>query len=144
MCIALLHTARMQHRVAHWQGGNPAAADELLLAIGERLEHVTRKTLSGFPAVRVWTETANVVQGSLFRLLNLRRKQTVSSDGTRLLTKAGPRRRSPSSFRSTNALSGPLAGGLRDAQSVRRRLATTPLIASVRVRIVAATPQRKT
>jgi RNA polymerase sigma-70 factor (ECF subfamily) len=75
-----LDTARMQHCVARWQAGDPAAADDLLRAIGRRLEHMARKMLRGFPAVRGWAETPDVLQGSLLRLLNtLRRLQPEST-----------------------------------------------------------------
>jgi RNA polymerase sigma-70 factor (ECF subfamily) len=75
-----LDTLQLHHCVARWQAGDPAAADDLLRAIGRRLEHLTRKMLRGFPNVRGWAETPDVLQGSLLRLLNtLRRLQPEST-----------------------------------------------------------------
>jgi RNA polymerase sigma-70 factor (ECF subfamily) len=69
-----LDTARMHHCVERWQAGDPAAADDLLRAIGKRLEHMARKMLRGFPAIQSWAETPDVLQGSLLRLLNTLRR----------------------------------------------------------------------
>jgi RNA polymerase sigma factor (sigma-70 family) len=66
----VLDTVRLQHCVERWQSGDRDAADELLRAVGNRLEHLTRRMLRGFPNVRSWAETADVLQGSLLRLLN--------------------------------------------------------------------------
>jgi len=60
----------MQRCVERWQAGDRAAVDELLRALGTRLEYLARKMLRGFPNVREWAETADVLQGSVFRLLN--------------------------------------------------------------------------
>jgi RNA polymerase sigma-70 factor (ECF subfamily) len=80
MSDAPLDTLRMRRCIQRWQVGDPAAADELLRGIGRRLEHLTRKVLRTFPAVRGWAETADVLQGSLLRLLNtLRRIQPKST-----------------------------------------------------------------
>src|SRR5438034_560206 len=65
-----LDTLHMNHCVGRWQAGDAAAADELVRAVAQRLEHVTRKMLRGFPTVRGWAETGNVLQGSLLRLLH--------------------------------------------------------------------------
>jgi RNA polymerase sigma-70 factor (ECF subfamily) len=71
----------MQHWVERWQAGDAGAAGDLLGAVGQRLEHLTRKMLRGFPAVRGWAETADVLQGSLLRLLNTLRR--IQPDSTR-------------------------------------------------------------
>src|SRR5262245_36460714 len=69
-----LDTLRMHRCVKRWQAGDPEAADDLLRAVGRRLEHLTRKMLRGFPAVQGHAETADVLQGSLLRLLNTLRR----------------------------------------------------------------------
>jgi RNA polymerase sigma-70 factor (ECF subfamily) len=75
-----LDTVHMHQCVQRWQDGDPEAADALVRAVGRRLEQLTRKMLRGFPAVHACTETADVVQGSLLRLLNtLRRFQPEST-----------------------------------------------------------------
>jgi RNA polymerase sigma factor (sigma-70 family) len=74
MSDAPLDTVRMQRCVQRWQAGDPDAADDLLRIVGQRLEHITRKMLRGYPAVRGWVETADVFQGSMLRLLNTLRR----------------------------------------------------------------------
>jgi RNA polymerase sigma factor (sigma-70 family) len=73
-------TVHLQRCVRRWQTGDAEAADALLRTVGQRLEQITRKMLRGFPAVHACTETADVLQGSLLRLLNtLRRVQPEST-----------------------------------------------------------------
>src|SRR5436190_7445893 len=67
-------TCQMHRCVERWQAGDVTAADDLLRAIGPRLEHLAHKMLRGFPVVRGWTETADVLQGSLLRLLTTLRR----------------------------------------------------------------------
>jgi RNA polymerase sigma factor (sigma-70 family) len=72
------HTVQMHRCVERRRAGERAAADELL---GDRLEHLARKMLRGFPAVRRWAETGDVLQGAVLRLLNCLRE--VRPAGTR-------------------------------------------------------------
>ncbi len=65
-----IDTIHMRDCVQRWQAGDRAAADQLLQAAAARLENLTRKMLRGFPNVRDWAETVDVLQGSLIRLLN--------------------------------------------------------------------------
>lgn len=62
-------TIQLQRWIELWQAGDATAADELLQAAAQRLEHLTRKMLRGFPNVRVGAETNDVLQGALIRLL---------------------------------------------------------------------------
>jgi RNA polymerase sigma-70 factor (ECF subfamily) len=64
-----LDTVRLQDCVERWQRGERAAADELLLAVSARMEQLARRMLRGFPNVHTWADTADVLQGSLLRLL---------------------------------------------------------------------------
>jgi RNA polymerase sigma-70 factor (ECF subfamily) len=63
------------------RAGDPAAADELFRRLGERLERLARKMLRGFPAVRRWEGTGDVLQNASLRLLQALRK--VRPDSTR-------------------------------------------------------------
>ena len=76
-----IDTVYLHRCVERWQVGDRAAADELLQAVAARLEHLTRKMLRGFPRVRDWAETVDVLQGSLIRLLNTLRQ--IRPDSTR-------------------------------------------------------------
>jgi RNA polymerase sigma factor (sigma-70 family) len=67
--------------VARWRAGDRAAADELFRASASRLERLARKMLRGFPAVRGYADTSDVVQGACMRLLAALR--SVSPTSTR-------------------------------------------------------------
>jgi RNA polymerase sigma-70 factor (ECF subfamily) len=51
------------------RAGDRAAADELFRHLGTRLERLARQMLRGFPAVRRWEETNDVLQKAVLRLL---------------------------------------------------------------------------
>jgi RNA polymerase sigma-70 factor (ECF subfamily) len=70
-----MDTLRMHHCVERWRSGDRAGADELLRALGTRLEGLARKMLRSFPNVRSWAETADVLQRSVLSLLNTLQKQ---------------------------------------------------------------------
>jgi RNA polymerase sigma factor (sigma-70 family) len=74
MSDPLIDSGHMQDCVERWQIGDRAAADELMRMVAPRLEHLTRKMLRGFPVVRDWNDTADVLQGSILRFLNTLRK----------------------------------------------------------------------
>jgi RNA polymerase sigma factor (sigma-70 family) len=75
-----LDTLQLHACVERWQAGDRAAADELLRRVSGRLEHLARRMLNRFPNVRSSAETADIVQGSLLRLLQtLRRVQPEST-----------------------------------------------------------------
>jgi RNA polymerase sigma-70 factor (ECF subfamily) len=74
-----LNTVQLCHWVEQWQRGDRAAADDLLRTVSGRLEHLSRRMLRGFVQIRGQVETADVVQGSLVRLLNMLRGQRPSS-----------------------------------------------------------------
>jgi RNA polymerase sigma factor (sigma-70 family) len=69
-----LDTVRLHQCVMRWQGGDTEAANTLVRLVCQRLEHMTRKMLSRFPNVHACTETVDVLQGSLLRLLNALRQ----------------------------------------------------------------------
>jgi RNA polymerase sigma factor (sigma-70 family) len=51
------------------QAGDTAASDELLRAVGERLERLACRMLRSFPNVRRLADTGDVYQEAIFRLL---------------------------------------------------------------------------
>jgi RNA polymerase sigma factor (sigma-70 family) len=79
MSDAPLDTLRMRHCIERWQAGDPQGIDDLLRTLCQRLEHITRKMLRGFPAVRANMETSDVLQSSLLRLLNALRQIQANS-----------------------------------------------------------------
>jgi RNA polymerase sigma-70 factor (ECF subfamily) len=75
-----LHTVQLHQYVQRWQAGDSAAADQLFRAIASRLEKLARRMLRGYPSVRHWADTGDVMQGAVWRLLNtLRRMQPPST-----------------------------------------------------------------
>jgi RNA polymerase sigma factor (sigma-70 family) len=76
-----INTVQMHCCVERWQAGDRTAADELVQMVAARLELLTRKMLRGFPRVRDWAETVDVLQGSLIRLLHT--LQEMRPDSTR-------------------------------------------------------------
>jgi RNA polymerase sigma-70 factor (ECF subfamily) len=74
-------TSHLLGLVDRMRAGDPAAADELFRRLGERLERLARKMLRGFPAVRRWEQTVDLVQKASLRLLQALR--TVRPDSTR-------------------------------------------------------------
>jgi RNA polymerase sigma factor (sigma-70 family) len=65
-----LDTVRLQSWIQRWQAGDRDAADELIQACAGRLELLARKMLRAFPTVQGQTQTEDVLQGCLVRLLN--------------------------------------------------------------------------
>jgi RNA polymerase sigma factor (sigma-70 family) len=60
---------QVQAYLERLRAGDRAARDELLRHVAGRLERLTRKMLAGFPGVRRWEQTGDVLQGALVRLL---------------------------------------------------------------------------
>ncbi len=65
----LLDTAQLHAWLECLRAGDPAGADGLLRATAGRLERLARHMLHGFPAVRRWADTGDVLQNALLRLL---------------------------------------------------------------------------
>jgi RNA polymerase sigma factor (sigma-70 family) len=74
-----LKTTELHDLVDRIQAGDKQAADALIRRSAERLEGLARKMLRGFPAVRRWEETGDVLQNSLTRLLRSLRSVTPDS-----------------------------------------------------------------
>lgn len=62
-------TLHLHHWVERLHAGDLIAGNELLHAVGGRLEWLARKMLRGRPAVRRWVDTDDVLQNALLRLL---------------------------------------------------------------------------
>jgi RNA polymerase sigma-70 factor (ECF subfamily) len=60
---------RLQGYLERMNAGDPAAREELFRHVAGRLERLTRKMLQGFPGVRRWEETGDVLQNAVVRLL---------------------------------------------------------------------------
>jgi RNA polymerase sigma-70 factor (ECF subfamily) len=60
---------QLNHWVDRLRAGDRAASDELLRAVGSRLERLARKMLGRFLAVHRWAQTDDVLQNALVRLL---------------------------------------------------------------------------
>ncbi len=70
---------RLQNCIARMNAGDAAARDELLQHAGARLERLAHKMLQGFPRVRRWEDTGDVLQNALLRLLQSLREVKVES-----------------------------------------------------------------
>jgi RNA polymerase sigma-70 factor (ECF subfamily) len=79
MSDSSLQTIQLHAYVQRWQAGDVSAANELFDTIGQRLEHLARRMLRGYPNVRCWADTADVFQGAVCRLLNTLRKLNPTS-----------------------------------------------------------------
>ncbi|MGE3804535.1 MAG: RNA polymerase sigma factor [Gemmataceae bacterium] len=64
-----LHTTQMLELLDRIRGGERAAEDELIRHVVSRLELLTRHMLLRFSSVRRWSDTDDVLQDSLVRLM---------------------------------------------------------------------------
>lgn len=69
MANPTLDTLWLHDRVARLRDGDRAAADELLRLVSARLERLARRMLRDFPIVRNGSDTGDVVQGAMLRLI---------------------------------------------------------------------------
>jgi RNA polymerase sigma-70 factor (ECF subfamily) len=68
------NTPALHERLDRWRDGDRQAADEILLITRARLEKLAARMCQSFPNVRNWTETGDVLQGSLMRLFRTLQK----------------------------------------------------------------------
>jgi RNA polymerase sigma factor (sigma-70 family) len=61
-------TLQFQMRIDRLRAGDTSARDELLTLACERLGRLARKMLKGYPRVRRWEETGDVLQNATLRL----------------------------------------------------------------------------
>jgi RNA polymerase sigma-70 factor (ECF subfamily) len=64
-----VNTLQLNAWVERIRAGDLSARDELLRAVGNRLERLARKMLGRFPNVHRWADTGDVLQNALLRLL---------------------------------------------------------------------------
>lgn len=76
MSDSSLNSVLLQNCLERWQAGDREAANELLKIAGKRLEKLARRMCRSFPNVRDWTETGDVLQNSLIRLLRTLRNMS--------------------------------------------------------------------
>jgi RNA polymerase sigma-70 factor (ECF subfamily) len=62
-------SVQLQAHLDRMLAGDGAAREELFRHAAGRLERLTRKMLQGFPGVRRWADTDDVLQNALMRLL---------------------------------------------------------------------------
>ena len=74
-------TAQLHHYLDRIRAGDQEAADALMLKVCARLERLARHMLRGFPGVKRWADTDDVLQSALVRLL--RALQAVRPETTR-------------------------------------------------------------
>ena len=73
-------TSQLLRWLERMRAGDRVAGDELFRHLGGRLERLARQMLRGFPAVRRWEGSGDVLQSASLRLL--RSLQEVSPDST--------------------------------------------------------------
>jgi len=76
-----LNTVQLHHYLDRLREGDREAADALLRRVGDRLERLAHHMLKGFPNVRRWADTGDVLQNALMRLL--RTLGALRPEGTR-------------------------------------------------------------
>jgi hypothetical protein len=64
-CESTFDTLRLHGYLDRFQTGDQDAADALLRATCGRLENLARKMLKGFPNVKRWADTDDVLQNAL-------------------------------------------------------------------------------
>jgi RNA polymerase sigma-70 factor (ECF subfamily) len=74
-------TEQLHGWIDRLRAGDRAAADELLRSVGGRLERLARRMLKGFPNVKRWADTGDVLQSASLRLL--RTLERIRPDSTR-------------------------------------------------------------
>jgi RNA polymerase sigma factor (sigma-70 family) len=64
-----LDTPRLHELISRIQDGDGLARDELIRAMLRRMEALAQRMLRGFPGVRRWEDTQDVLQTALMRLM---------------------------------------------------------------------------
>jgi RNA polymerase sigma factor (sigma-70 family) len=67
--VKTVDTVLLRHMIDRIRDGDFSARDELLRGVCGRLETMARQLLRGFPTVRRWADTDDVLQNSIIRLL---------------------------------------------------------------------------
>ena len=64
-----VHTTQLHGWLERMRAGDLAAREEMLRRLSARLERLARKMLRRYPRVQRWTDTEDVLQNALLRLL---------------------------------------------------------------------------
>jgi RNA polymerase sigma factor (sigma-70 family) len=64
-----IHTTQLKHWLDRMHAGDGSAREELLRAIGPRMERLTHQMLRRFPGVARWEQADDVLNNALMRLL---------------------------------------------------------------------------
>lgn len=70
MSDSAFQSAQLHEWIERYQAGDLTARDELLRSVCGRMEYLARRMLRGFPNVRRWADTDDVMQSALLRLLH--------------------------------------------------------------------------
>jgi RNA polymerase sigma factor (sigma-70 family) len=62
-------TAQLHQQIERIRAGDPAAQEELVRAVGERMRRIAQRMLRGYPGVRAAADTSDVLQNTFLRLL---------------------------------------------------------------------------
>ena len=62
-------TLQLQNWLERMRAGDATAQDDLFRHLSGRMQRLTRQMLNGHPAIRRWTETDDVFQGAVVRLV---------------------------------------------------------------------------
>lgn len=62
-------TLQLQNWLVRMRAGDATAQDDLFRHLSGRMQRLTRQMLNGHPAIRRWTETDDVFQGAVVRLV---------------------------------------------------------------------------
>jgi hypothetical protein len=81
MSVGGVNTTHLRSWLDRMRGGDWAARDDLLRAVGNRLERPAGKMLQRLPDVHRWADTGDALENSLMRLL--RALQEVRPDSVR-------------------------------------------------------------
>jgi RNA polymerase sigma-70 factor (ECF subfamily) len=75
-----IDTKYLHRCVQQWRDGSREAAEVLVRAVGKRMERMSQRMLRRHPLIRTCADTADILQGSMLRLLStLRRIQPEST-----------------------------------------------------------------
>jgi RNA polymerase sigma-70 factor (ECF subfamily) len=75
------NTVHLNNYIDHLRAGDRQAANDLLRQVCQRLERLARRMLKGFPNVKRWADTGDVLQSALVRLL--RTLEAIRPESTR-------------------------------------------------------------
>ncbi|MBM4069297.1 MAG: sigma-70 family RNA polymerase sigma factor [Planctomycetes bacterium] len=81
MAEANFDTQMLQGWLSRMRGGDAKARDEMLRALGQRLERLAGAMLRKFPNVQRWEQTADVFQNAIVRLM--RSLEKIEPENTR-------------------------------------------------------------